>query len=179
MPKTFIQCSVGAALLLAACSAFSATIWNGPTITFNKANGANPALPASQDRLTSQTWLTRSSSQGLFNAHNEGAFAHFVSPANTRWADGTLANFASLSYTDWNSWAKGVHSGPSSTVGVPAVLHLLSEDIYLSVTFTSWTSGGAGGGFSYTRSTLVPEPSAALLVLTGLGMAAFLVRRKH
>ena len=34
------------------------------------------------------------------------------------------------------------------------VLHLIEEDIYLDVRFLSWTSGnGAGGGFSYERST--------------------------
>src|ERR1051325_4363821 len=42
-----------------------ATIWNGPTTNFTKANGANPSLAANQDRLTSDIWLTRGSSQGL------------------------------------------------------------------------------------------------------------------
>jgi hypothetical protein len=153
-----------------------ATIWNGPTTNFTKANGANPSLAANQDRLTSDIWLTRGSSQGLYNAETEGFFTHFSSPGGTEWADGLLANYASLTYHDWNSWAKGVHGGPPTTVGVNAVLHLIPDDIYLSVRFNSWTSGGAGGGFSYTRSTpVVPEPSSALLLVGGLGLVA--VRR--
>jgi PEP-CTERM motif len=156
----------------------SPTIWNGPLTNFFKANFANPGVAADQDRLTPLVWLTRGSSQGLYNAHNEAGFSHFASPSDTEWADGTLANYSSLHYTDWNSWVKGVHGGPTTTVGVPAVLHLKSEDIYLSIKFNSWTSGGAGGGFSYTRSTLVvPEPSSALLLLVGLGLVAGRLRR--
>jgi hypothetical protein len=36
-------------------------------------------------------------------------------------------------------------------VGNPMVVHLTNEDIYLSLTFTAWPSGG--GFFAYTRST--------------------------
>jgi hypothetical protein len=113
----------------------------------------------------------------------EPAFSHFSSPSGTQWATGFLTNYASLSYTDWNSWAKGVNAGPPSTVGVNAVLHLIADDIYLSVRFNSWTSGGAGGGFSYTRSTPapVPEPSVGLLALAGLALFTHrkLARRPH
>ncbi|MCX5654761.1 MAG: autotransporter-associated beta strand repeat-containing protein, partial [Planctomycetota bacterium] len=38
-------------------------------------------------------------------------------------------------------------------------MHLISEDIYIDIKFTSWTSGGAGGGFSYERATADPTPS--------------------
>lgn len=175
--KWLISSSV---VFLLAISAHAApTIWSGPTTTFTKANGANPLLAANQDRLTSTVWLTRGSSQGLFNANTEAGFGHFSSPANTEWADGSLANFASLTYQNWNSWAKGVHAGPPSTVGVNAVVHLKAEDIYLSVKFTSWTSGGAGGGFSYIRSTplAVPEPSS--VILFGIGGLAIALAAKR
>ncbi len=88
---------------------------------------------------------------GIYNAALESAFSHFVSPTNTAWSDGSLADYASLSYVDWDTWAKLQHGGPLNTVGIPAVVHLISDDVYLSVTFTSW--GGVGGGFSYVRST--------------------------
>jgi hypothetical protein len=89
--------------------------------------------------------------QGIFNAKTETSFAHFFSPAGTAWASGDLTNYASLTYVDWNSWAKFTNAGPRATVGVPAVVHLISDDIYLGVTFTSW--GGSAGLFSYTRTT--------------------------
>jgi hypothetical protein len=157
----------------------SPIIWNGPLTTFTKSNFGNPSLPANQDRLTSDIWLTRSSSQGLYNANAEGGFSHFFSPAGTEWANGSLANYASLTYKDWNTWAKGINAGPPSTVGINAVLHLIPDDIYLSVRFTSWTAGGSGGGFSYLRSTpVVPEPSTALLLVAGLGMLCAALRRR-
>ncbi|HSU53467.1 MAG TPA: PEP-CTERM sorting domain-containing protein [Candidatus Dormibacteraeota bacterium] len=159
-------------------AAASPTIWNGPLLSFTKANGANPSLAANQDRITGDLWITRSSSQGLYNAWDEGFFTHFSSPAGTEWANGTLANYSSLSYTDWNSWAKGVNPGPTGTVGIQAVVHIIPDDIYFSIKFTSWTSGGAGGGFSYLRSTaLVPEPSSLALLLAG-SLLLFKARRR-
>ena len=142
----------------------AATVWNGPTISFTKSNYANPLLAQNQDRLTANVWITRGSSRGLFNAKTESSFTHYLSPAGTEWANGSLENYATLSYTDWNHWAAGVNPNPHATVGVQAVLHLIADDIYLSVQFTSWTGGtpgggpSYGGGFSYLRSTPVPEP---------------------
>jgi len=157
----------------AAQQAKASTVWSGPTINFTHTAGSNPNLAANQDRITSDLWITRSASQGLYNAFDEGGFTHFLSPQGTEWANGSLANYASLSYTDWNSWAKGVNAGPPLTVGVNAVLHIIPDDIYLSIRFNSWTSGGAGGGFSYTRSTMVvPEPSTGLLLVAAFGLLA-------
>ena len=123
----------------------AATVWNGPLISFTKASLANPNLPANQDRITANTWITRGITQGIYNAAQEIRFTHYLSPTNTEWANGTLANYASLTYTNWNRWARGVNPSPPSTVGVDAVVHLIAEDIYLSVRFTSWA--GPGGGF--------------------------------
>ena len=150
-----------------------AIVWNGPTITFTQPAGVGTSV---QDHLTPDVWLTRDTSQGLFNAVTEAAYTHFFSPQDTAWAYGSLANYATLSYMDWEDW-NGQH--PPSMVGQPAVVHLISENIYLSLTFTSW--GGNGGGFSYVRSTpdAVPEPSAFFLCgLSGL-FALWVIRQKN
>jgi hypothetical protein len=153
-------------------------VWNGPLTSFTKFDFANPALAANQDRLTSDIWLTRSSTLGLYNASSEAGFSHFFSPAGTQWANGSLANYATLAYTDWNTWAKGVNPGPPSTVGINAVVHLLPDDIYFSIRFTSWTGSGGGGGFSYIRSTPIPEPSTALLAIGGMAILCAASPRK-
>jgi glucose/arabinose dehydrogenase len=155
-------------LLLAAVLAVSAlaavpavrgaTVWTGPTTNFTNVTASD------QDRLTPSVWITRGSAQGIYNAKTETGFTHFFSPADTEWADGTTANYASLAYTDWNTWAKVVHTGPPSTVGVNAVMHLISEDIYLDVQFTSW--GGLGGGFSWQRSTPTPPTAPPSVTIT-------------
>jgi hypothetical protein len=157
----------GLALLLwTTLAANATTIWTGPSFHFTDIAGSDPTLPADQDRITPDVWIARATTEGIYNAFNEPSFTHFQSPRNTAWADGTLANYSTLSYTDWNTWVKGVHAGPPTTVGVDAVMHIIPDDIYLSVKFTSW--GGSSGGFSYTRSTApVPEPAPMTLLLLG------------
>jgi hypothetical protein len=138
-----------------------AIIWDGPTITFTQPAGAGTSVA---DQLTPDVSITRDLTQGIFNAVTEASYTHNLSPQDTAWAYGSLGDYASLGYTDWEDW--NGHR-PPSMVGQPAVVHLISENIYLSLTFTSWGQGG-GGGFSYVRSTpnSVPEPST--LVLSGL-----------
>ncbi len=104
-----------AILFLATVPAGAAIIWNGPTSSFSKAAFADPTLPANQDRLTSDVWLTRNSSSGLYNVALETGFVNFLSPTNTEWSYGTLANYASLTYTNWEGW----FGGPPPTVPAP------------------------------------------------------------
>ena len=137
--------------LIVSLSAHGQTLWTGPTTNFVNVDGSDPTQAANQDRLTADTWITRGSSSGIYNAAVEGGFSHFFSPSNTLWSDGTLANYASLTYVDWDTWARLQHGGPPNTVGVSAVVLLTNENIYLAVTFTSW--GVRTGGFSWTRST--------------------------
>jgi len=144
------------AALVAPLLAGAATVWTGPPMTFSKAGLADPTQAANQDRLTPNVWLTRASTEGLYNAKTESIYDKLnrTSPADTEWASGTTANYASLSYGSWYAWTAGF---PAGTVGQNAVVHLISEDIYLDIKFTSWGGSLSGGAFSYVRST----PSAA------------------
>ena len=130
-------------------------MWSGPKVVFTKADGADPTQAANQDRLTSNVWLTRGGSQGLYNIAKEAFFTHSVSPVDTEWASGTTANYASLTYTDWETWARSV-GNPPATPGVNAVLHLKTDNIYLDIKFLSWSQ--RSGGFSYERSTPGASP---------------------
>ena len=56
-------------------------------------------------------------------------------------------------------------------VGVDAVVHLISDDIYIDIKFISWTKGQgseipAGGGFSYERSN---SPDAIVKPIANAG----------
>ncbi len=134
--------------LLMAASAGAATVWTGPAITFTQGTGSG-----SVDQITPDVGITRAQTKGLYNAATESGFTAEVSPAGTEWAFGQLADYASLTYTDWEDMFGGsAGGGPPSTVGKPCVVHLIADDIYLSLTLTSWGSRGAGG-FSYVRST--------------------------
>lgn len=141
------------------------TVWSGPTITFSK-TGADPVDatdPLNQDRLTDNVWLTRAGEQGMFNVApgHENSYVRYTSPADTQWATSVMpansgktiaaTNWAQLSFTDWAP----SYGGPGSTLGANitthnAVVHLLTDDIYLDLTFTHYVSGG---NFTYFRST--------------------------
>jgi hypothetical protein len=156
------------------------TIWTGPTITFTK-SAATP-----QDPLTANVVLTRGSSQGMYNAAMESNFnsSTLVSPAGTEWATAinnpsatiTATNWAALSFNDWTH----AYGGPGSALQANitsknAVVHLITDNVYLNLQFTQFTSGGA---FSYQRSTPVPEPSATLLAMIGATSLSFSRRQK-
>ncbi len=127
----------------------SSIIWNGSLITFEKSDGADPTAEANQDRLTSNVWITRGNNGGqIYNIAKENTSNKDNSPIGTEWAIGTLDQIESLSF---NKFRVAV-GNPKDVVGKDLVLHLIEDDIYLSVKFSSWSSGQKGG-FAYSRST--------------------------
>jgi hypothetical protein len=153
--------------LIAAASPFApaATVWNGPLITYSQP-APDPTQAANQDRLTSRVWLTRASRLPMFNAKVESAYNYTTAPTDTEWAYGILTDYASLTYQPWVSWVGGGGAGgtPLNMVNKDVVLHLISDDIYLSIKFSFWASGGAGG-YTYQRSTpaaVSPTPSVTI-----------------
>lgn len=157
----------------------AATVWTGPTITFTKTAGTP------QDPLTANVALTRGSSQGMYNAASEASFnsGTLVSPAGTEWATAvnnpsatiTATNWATLSFTDWTH----AYGGPGSALQANitsknAVVHLITDNIYLNLQFTNFTSGGA---FAYQRSTPVPEPST--IALAGIALVSLIAASRR
>jgi|GEM_PF-352308 len=126
------------------------TVWRGPNTTFSKADNANTALAVNQDRITDTIWITRGSSQGLYNIKTETGYTNNSSPTNTEWALGKAKDWKTLSFSDWEN---AVLNNPPGSVGKDMCLHLISDSIYIDVKFTAWSQGGTGGGFTYIRST--------------------------
>ena len=127
----------------------SSNIWSGPIVQFSKEDGADFSQESNQDRITSNVWITRANDGGqIFNIAKESAANKSSSPAGTAWSIGSINNINSLTFTNFRS-AVGK---PKDVVGKNLVMHLIDDDIYLSVKFTSW-SEGQKGGFSYERST--------------------------
>lgn len=127
----------------------SSTIWNGPLKSFTKTDGSNASEETNQDRLTAKVWLTRGNNGGqIYNAAQEDKSDKYKSPIGTEWAVGNINNLDKLIFYDFR-----IAIQPKNIVGKDLVLHLIEEDIYLSVKFKSW-SQGQKGGFSYERSTM-------------------------
>ena len=170
-------------ILLVSKLVVAQTTWNGPTMTFTKTDNADPTLAENQDQITSNVWLTRGNSGGqLYNAKTESDSSKSTSPDDTQWALGTTSNIGTLTFSTFRGTSK-----PQDAVGQNMVLHLVTDDIYIDIKITSWTSGrNSGGGFSYERSidpnlsivdyempklSLYPNPSTSFLRISGLKAA--------
>jgi hypothetical protein len=152
-------------------AACAAVVWTGPTLTFTKTgvNQGDVTDPANQDRMTANVWLTRGSSQGMINIKKETSYdgSFHTSPADTLWATDLVPGngSATIAATNWQhltftTWADA-YGGPSSALQGNitthnAVVKLVTDDIYLDLMFTGFTSGGF---FIYDRSTGVAAPS--------------------
>ncbi|MBK55974.1 MAG: hypothetical protein CMC84_01420 [Flavobacteriaceae bacterium] len=125
------------------------TLWKGSNTTFTKNDGADPSKAENQDRLTDNVWITRGNGGGqIYNAAKENTSSKTTSPTGTKWAVGSIDQVSSLSFRDFRTAV----SKPKNVIGKNLVMHLVSDNIYVSVKFTSWSSGKAGG-FAYERST--------------------------
>jgi len=165
------------------------TEWTGPITTFIKANNADWTLEVNQDRITSNVWITRANNQSVFNiADNTDTTSgdcSFSSPFDTEWAFGTIADGVNtLTFGTFLGSNFADCAPPSSVINQNAVLHLITDDIYIDIKFLSWSSGDSGGGISYERSTdqtlstnefelennikLFPNPSSELIQISGL-----------
>ncbi|MCX5805974.1 MAG: hypothetical protein NT010_07895 [Proteobacteria bacterium] len=176
-------------LLIAVVAAIQATavfaepiIWESNLITFTKASWADWTKPANQDHITSNVWLTRADYAGLFNIAQESSSDGYLgsAPADTEWAfslyglnEGRTMTASNYSNLDFYSWGESCDWYPPGLVDTPGVVHLISDDIYLNIKFTSWAvgqdgGGKGGGGFSYERTSPVPLPPSLLLLAPGL-----------
>jgi len=129
----------------------ASTVWTGPDLTFRQTSSAR-----SDTILAGKVVLTRGTREVLYNTAAGERSARSTSPADTEWAFGALSDFASLSYQSLESMRDG--DLKALILNQPMVMHLINEDIYLSVKFTAWGTHGAGG-FTYVRST--PTAAAA------------------
>lgn len=168
-------------LFLFAQNSIAQLVWTGPSITFTKANNADWTQEENQDRITDNIRITRANNMGIFNIAQENSYNDFSSPAGTEWAFGTTSDLNNLVFNNWEDTHEG---NPPGMVNRNMVVHLIEDDVYIDIRFTSWTSGGAGGGFSYIRSTdqsssiydsdrfrnitVSPNPSQGFITIRGL-----------
>ena len=131
-------------------------VWSNNMITFTKENNADYTLEANQDRITDNVHITRKEKWPIYNIAVEdlisGPGCSDDVPEGTRWAIGDINNLENLQFSSFlgNAFAD---CDPTSILNKDAVLHLVKDDIYIKIKFTSWSQSGSGGGFSYERAT--------------------------
>lgn len=156
-PSTIAACLIVIATMAGVADAQQ--IWTGPAVVFTKADAEDWNLPQNQDRITENVWLTRKNDRAIFNIKTELEYDKIsnTSPAGTEWAVGDIADWVTLTYQSFFDYAGGQVGNNILALG-PSVVHLIADDIYIPIEFTSWTGGAGGGGFSYTRGTSDPSP---------------------
>lgn len=181
-PFLALLCGTTAAIALSGEVVSAQMIWDGPPLTFSKPDGADPMLPAFQDVIVPGVELTRANTRGLYNIAAENFFLRGTSPIDTEWAwtfnnpalaesEIRASNFPALQFDEWTT----AHAEqPLDTLGRPAVLHLITRDIYIDLTMTAWTTG-PGGGFAYVRSTPHVPPTVPTLDALGQALATIAV----
>ncbi|MFC1481240.1 FlgD immunoglobulin-like domain containing protein [Candidatus Neomarinimicrobiota bacterium] len=157
-------------------------------VTFTKADYADYENAANWDVLTESVALTRGDSRGLYNPFEEPYYDYIgetpapprpdlalatdnggtVSPVGTEWAYGLSEDLAP---EDYAYWLEAVNYRALAMVGNDISLHIIEEDVYFDLVFTSWTAGCGsspplpgvdkmavcgGGGFSYIRTAVTP-----------------------
>ncbi len=127
-------------------------VWTGSDFVFVKPDFADWNLPENQDRITEGVWITRANAGPLFNIRLENGWNGYDSPLDTEWAFGSAADAPQLTFQPFVDWTDYC---PPCVLGIPAVLHLISEDVYIDIQFTSWSCCG-DGGFAYLRGTPPP-----------------------
>jgi hypothetical protein len=163
----FALAAAGGVFFFMLPTSYAQTVWSGYDFSFTKANDTDVLLPENQDRITDNVWLTRKVQEGIYNIRQETGFV-LNSPADTEWAtyrnnpSETIAatNYENLVFAPWIEAYGGQGGGtlPDRLLGGPAVLHLITDDVYLDLQFTGWTSNQGGGGFSYDRALAPAGP---------------------
>jgi hypothetical protein len=134
-------------------------LWTGPDIEFTQS-----ATNMTDVLIPGEVSLTRDYSQWLFNPDAGDTGPATGTPSDTTWAFGLITNYLALDYQTFDTYRNGDLS--SLLVSNAMVVHLTSEDIYLSLMFTAWPQHG--GFFAYTRSTPGRETMMNSVVTNGL-----------
>jgi hypothetical protein len=156
---------------LVAPAAHASTFWTGPTTNY-----VEPGAGAADVLIPGAVSLARGTRLWLYNTNVDVFGAGTGTPSDTEWAFGTIDQFNSLTYKSFSdirtdASLSGQNLGSYLTTGGPGggakpmVVHLINQDIYLSLIFTSWPPS-AGGGFGYNRSTpaavVAPQPTVSI-----------------
>lgn len=129
---------------------YKAFVPGAEAVSFTKANYADWTLKANQDSITEGVAITRQDNEALFNAVVEPAFNYGTSPTGTKWVQNHTFNSGMGDY-DFFAPALGWNVGSNILNGTMS-LYIEEENRYFDVDFTTWASGGTGGGFAYDRT---------------------------
>lgn len=98
--------------------------------------------------------ITRGNSQGIYNPFQEEGWDgdDETSPAGTEWNSNGWQDLSDLESRTYTTFYESVGGNlGENVIGRELVMHIAGTNRYFAIKFLSWTSGGNGGGFSYSR----------------------------
>ena len=125
--------------------------YGGPMVVeFVKEDDSDWTLSENRDFITPTCEITRQNSAPLYNYVTQSNSYDNLENSNIRWKAGAYDDDTWPYENDLEnlSGIGNLTSLPGSTV----TLHVLDDDLYFELYFTSWTCCGDGGGFAYTRT---------------------------
>lgn len=129
----------------------------GPaTITHAKPDGVGSAFADFADCITPNVCLTRGNTGSLCNVApgvtDQCSAFNPDSPTDTEWSlhSTTADDLSTMNFVPFREFGSGDIGGFGISNGLWGVLHLITDDLYMDISVTSWSCCGAGG-FTYTR----------------------------
>jgi len=99
--------------------------------------------------------ITRGSDNSIYNPYREEGYNEEVSPAGTLWNTDGWNDLSDVETRTYSAFYDAYNGGLGNRVpGSKAVMHVPETGKYYAVQWFSWTQGGQGGGFSYSRKEL-------------------------
>ena len=96
--------------------------------------------------------ITRDENNGIYNPYQEGSWDQDISPGGTAWNAEGWTDLSNITTRIYQSFYDAVGGNLGNNVpGKELVMFIPSTGKYYAVQFSSWTQGGNGGGFRYSR----------------------------
>lgn len=134
-------------------------VYTGPIVSFTRPDYSDATVDIliPDDGSGSGVAIARDSyGNGIFNPYREGSWDSGVSPAGTLWNTDGWSDFGDVTTRTYTNLYAAFGNGGlgNKIVGAECVMYLPDNGKYYAVKFDSWTQGGNGGGFGYTRREL-------------------------
>lgn len=133
--------------------------WAGPSVNFTRPNDSDETIDILivDDGDGAGVAIARNSNQqGIFNPYREEGWNSSASPSGTLWNIDGWTDLSDVESRNYQPLYQAFGSGGlgNKIVGTECVMYLPDNGKYYAIKFNSWTQGGNGGGFAYTRREL-------------------------
>lgn len=129
----------------------------GSPVEFIKVGSADPTLV--NDPIDTNLTLARGNNQGLYNIALETNWSTVGdaqdSPEGTLWNNEGWNNLRNVRQRTYDTFLSTLgYAIGENILNKELVMHDTVNDKFYAIKFSSWTAGGNGGGFSYTRQLI-------------------------